>query len=192
MNIIGIMTDLIGRQKISRRHTHSAGSGKSLIEAAGKFRKAQTVKTSFSFRRFLARFKPAVKRRKSRKEGNLQNDVKRRSSTAEWMKPFKKIADKFSDLSMTVYISAAAIVIIGTAAVYFTNAYLEKCRLFDELSLHSEAAIEDILYDSLPSDYDGRGSGEIAGIEPVLLTSGEPVSYKVKSGDTLSEIAKKQ
>ncbi|MBI9105161.1 MAG: M23 family metallopeptidase [Spirochaetales bacterium] len=74
--------------------------------------------------------------------------------------------------------------------MFFLLSYIEERKLFDSFALHSDIKIEDVLYESLPSDYDGRGSGDIAGIEPVLLISGEPLSYKVKSGDTLSEISK--
>lgn len=199
MNIVSIMTELINRQKIDKRHSHDAGArgGKSLINSAAGLRldnqRFNRKKRRFSGISSILTRKPRRKKSKVSKSslsGSIQHITKRSG--------FKKSAEKLqglfgkfcSRISVKVMIITASSAVIVCLSAFFIHGFIEEQRLFDSFALHDDAKIEDVLYESLPSDYDGRGSGEVAGIEPVLLTSGEPISYTVKSGDTLSEISK--
>ena len=200
MNIVSIMTELIGKQKISKRHSHRAPVKRrgSLIAAAGKIRYAEKTKKKS---RIGSGFSPLMRKVRKRVNGfsakssravsATQQQVVKRAKRAAGLKHLaEKLRSKFPVFDTKVLLSAAGIILAGTAIVFFITGYIDKLTMFDELSLYDDVNINDVLYESLPSDYYGQGSGEIAGIEPVLLTAGEPMSYTVKSGDTLSEISK--
>ncbi|HAK47519.1 MAG TPA: M23 family peptidase [Spirochaeta sp.] len=106
------------------------------------------------------------------------------------MSLLNSIQKRFAGVNRMMLISTAAVLVIAPVFAYYINIYVDNLTMFESFALNEDVNINDVLYESLPSDYDGQGSGEIAGIEPVLLTAGEPVNYTVKLGDTLSEISK--
>lgn len=61
-----------------------------------------------------------------------------------------------------------------------------------ELEMPGERSVEKHLFQSLPGEVPGMGSGmELdLGLEPMIFKAVEPKTYTVRSGDTLSEIAK--
>ncbi len=199
MNIVSIMTELISRQKIAKRHSKSS---KSLVQTASVFRETgrlQTNRNRFASGGLKKSLLKSLKNRKVRRPAKRNSDnssvkqnVKKRFVFTEKIKKLiLLIQTRVSAVNTMVLIGVCTVLVLGTAAAFFIYGYIENRNLFDELSLFNDLDISDVLYESLPSDYYGQGSGEIAGIEPVLLTVGEPVSYTVKPGDTLSEISKK-
>lgn len=200
MNIVSIMTDLIERQKISKRHSHgsTAGSGCSLIAAAGRFRYAEHNKNNKRlsgragglYSKVKKRLKPVAKRKKSPKISSGQRVARRPAVPGNLMSLLNSIQKRFAGVNRMMLISTAAVLVIAPVFAYYINIYVDNLTMFESFALNEDVNINDVLYESLPSDYDGQGSGEIAGIEPVLLTAGEPVNYTVKLGDTLSEISK--
>jgi len=201
MNIVSIMVELINRQKIDKRHAHDVPDRrkKSLISSAANIRldnqRFKRKKTRLSSMRNLLIHKPKRRKMKitppSRDEYKTVQKIEKRSRLKMRIETVSGFIGKFfSGISWKILIISASAAVAGCISIFFIMNYIEEQRLFESFALHGDVQIEDVLYESLPSDYDGRGSGEVAGIEPVLLTSGEPVSYTVKSGDTLSEISK--
>ena len=201
MNIVSIMTELIGKQKISKRRSHSSASKPrgSLIATAGKIRSAEKPKRRKSVK---GRISPVL--RKAGKKVRSVVSLNRRPASTKQQKVVKRgikgagikkilgaVRKRLPEVNTKILLVSSAVIIACLAAAYIITGYVDNQTMFNELSLYDDANINDVLYESLPSDYDGQGSGEVAGIEPVLLTSGEPMSYIVKSGDTLSEISKK-
>ena len=189
MNIRNIMTDLIGRQKISKRlsSTRKSRASRRSAKTSGKFNSAKSTEV---FNKFKIKIRRRPKTKKIINTGSEQKIVKRFSLNKKLDKLFENIRNQLSRKRFAIFLSAGFFVVLVAAAGIFISSYIEKMSMFDEFSLHTDYDINDVLYESLPSDYNGQGSGEIAGIEPVLLTSGEPMNYTVKKGDTLSEISK--
>ena len=201
MNIVSIMVELINRQKIDKRHSHDVAnrSSRSFLNNAASLRldkqKFNRKKTRFSGMRNLMVHKPRRKKIQVSKPSigrkNLMQDIAKRSGLTRGAgRLYNVVRGFFSRINSKILIISTGALVIGCIGTFFILGYVEEQRLFDTFSLHNDIKIEDVLYESLPSDYDGRGSGEVAAIEPVLLTTGEPMSYTVKSGDTLSEISK--
>ncbi len=201
MNIVSIMVELINRQKIDKRHSHDArtSGGRSFLNNAASLRldkqRFSRKKSRFSGIRNLLVHKPRRKRIKVSKPQAggikvIQHIAKRSGLKKGAEKLLTMFRGLFSRISAKILIISAASAVVVCLSAFFIYGYIEEQKLFESFVLHTDVKIEDVLYESLPSDYDGRGSGEVAGIEPVLLTSGEPASYMVKSGDTLSEISK--
>jgi murein DD-endopeptidase MepM/ murein hydrolase activator NlpD len=201
MNIVSIMVELINRQKIDKRHSHDvAHSGsKSLLNNAASLRldkqRFSRKKSRYSELKNLFIHKPKrrnIKVSKSAASGQktMQSIAKRSGFKKSAVKVMSSMGGFYSRINKKILIITAAAAIAGGTGAFLITEYIEQQKLFESFALHGDVKIEDVLYESLPSDYDGRGSGEVAGIEPVLLTSGKPISYTVKSGDTLSEISK--
>ena len=200
MNIVSIMVELINRQKIERRHSHDAPGRRtgSLLDSASGIRldnqRFKRRKSSFSGLRSRFIYKPRRKKirlEKAEDSTGRNQDIKKRGGIKRKM---GAIAEQAGALMGRINLRITLISFVSAAAVcvgaFFVMDYLDEMRIFDNFALHSDIKIEDILYESLPSNYDGQGSGEMSGIEPVLLSIGEPATYRVKSGDTLSEISK--
>ncbi len=201
MNIISIMVELINRQKIDKRHTHDVPNRKTatLLSNAATIRLDQQRFNRKKLRlggiKNLLIHKPRRRRIKISKVTETQHKSVQKIEKRGELKKRAENALSFINgfvrkINVKILIISASAAVALCVGMFFLLSYIEERKLFDSFALHSDIKIEDVLYESLPSDYDGRGSGDIAGIEPVLLISGEPLSYKVKSGDTLSEISK--
>ena len=206
MNIVSIMIDLIERQKITRRHSrdsHILGRNSLLDRAVNIRLDGSRFKRNRSRINLLRDQLIHIPRRKrisavSREKAAIRQKparVRRKKAGPAFSAALSgfvgRVASAAAGRLNTKFFTIAGIVLACAviAAVPVLN-YLESVHLEENLTVHNDLKIEDILYESLPSDYDGQGSGELVGIEPVLLTSGKPASYTVKPGDTLSEISK--
>ena len=194
------MTDLIERQKIAKRK-----SGRSLLSSASGIRSAANFSagnrisinnksSNITKKSLLMNFsnRKAHRRRKMSvaKPVHSQKVRKRYDLQGMFNRILKSLKDFLESKNTKFLLGGAFVLVLAVFFSFYIFSYIEEQHMFDELSLSDSENINDVLYESLPEDYLGQGSGEIAGIEPVLLTSGEPVSYTVKPGDTLSEISK--
>lgn len=196
------MTELINRQKIEKRKSSS-----SLLSSATRVRHSASFKAGsrisldnkpagMSKKALLSAFSNKSANRKRKKHAAVKTapsqNVKRRGSfPVSAIKSLKNAIGSLNSRNIRIITAGILGLVILTAAGSYIGIYIQTKNMFNELSLFADVNINDVLYESLPKDYSGQGSGEITGIEPVLLTSGEPITYTVKSGDTLSEISKK-
>ena len=203
MIIVSIMVELINKQKIRKRTAHSGGAGRgSLLQNAQGMRLESTGYKRGSGKSGLLRNKLVYKKRRKKiklEKPGRQRRPKRSGSERtvpkfSAAKVFKAITPRISKIFhyiglkyILISVFAATIVTIGAVC---GMDYFKRLHMFDNFALHTDYKIDDVLYESLPSEYDGRGSGDAIGAEPMLLSIGEPATYKVKSGDTLSAISK--
>ncbi len=201
MNIVTIMIEFIDKQKIYKRHSFNGSPG--LHMAAGGIFPDKSI-DRFRKKQSFARGLPARKKRvshhtpeeskineKSAPAVSRQSVVKRRKlNFSGFGRFFSSLKQKMSFLSFKVFlITGLALCVIGLAA-FITYSWIQNSQMYDSLALPQDVNVDDVLYENLTVGYDGQGSGEIAGIEPVLMLTGEPASYVVQPGDTLSEIAR--
>ncbi len=204
MNIVSIMTDFIRRKKTNKFNKRRR---KSLITSASEYRNLDSgigsgrVNKNGLKRNMLQtiHFRFLRRKRKSAYTSSVKPGRKNSSPMkgsysfySIFKKTFKGLSVRLGTIGIKKIAAVSAVIVLGLASSWFIYGYIENKRMFENLALHEAGDVSDVLYDSISFEYDGQGSGDISGIEPVLLTSVEPVKYTVKTGDTLSEIAKKQ